>query len=146
MVAIHATLCRGGVCFRIGTQCRSMYYIAENARADNQQMIGVQRQIYGHFGYEPLVLLRYHEIQTKMYKTPFISSVHAQVVNKGSTWLTRPRCHVHSFRRRRNALSPVADYGALRLRWTCWKGSGWRNPLGANGWCFPLTRAVPGLR
>ena len=78
------------------------YYIAENATAGDQQMIGRQgRLIYGHFGYEPLVLLQYREILLPMIvlsallckKDPVLSSVRAQVVNKGSPRLT----HVVAF-------------------------------------------------
>jgi hypothetical protein len=53
-------------------------------------MVGRRRQIYGHPGYEPLVLLRYREILPKIPTDDCLSALckkdavqfHVQVVNK----------------------------------------------------------------
>jgi len=97
---LRSARCRGGVCLRFGIQCKSTYYITENATAGDQQMIGNRRQIYGHFGYEPLALLRYCEILHKITTDDcLICCVKGPYCASGKQRLTMfdPCCRVHSF-------------------------------------------------
>jgi len=63
-------------------------------RTGDQQMIGSWRQIYGHFGYERLVLLLYREYYPNLLPMIVLSAPLcrkdpiAEVVNKGSPCLT----------------------------------------------------------